>query len=82
MTRDNDFGSWDKWKEKNRAGLDWDVYIKKDGNKVTVTSSNAGIHLTFTSVAKHDPPEVYLALTGDQVAITNIKIHQLKNEKG
>ncbi len=76
VTRDNDFGNWDKWKERNRAGLDWDVLIKKDGNAVTVTSSNAGIHLSFTSVAKHDPPEVYLALTGDQVAITNIKIEK------
>ena len=74
VTRDNDFGNWDKWKQRNRAGLDWDVLIQKTGNTVTVTTSNAGIHLTFTSVAKHDPPEVYLALTGDQVAITNIRI--------
>ena len=78
VTRDNDFGNWDRWKERNRAGLDWDVLIKRDGNAVTVTSSNAGIHLSFTSVAKHDPPDVYLALTGDQVAITNIRIEPLQ----
>ena len=77
VTRDNDFGNWDKWKERNRAGLDWDVLVRKEGNAVTVTSSNAGIHLSFTSIAKHDPPEVYLALTGDQVAITNINIEKL-----
>lgn len=54
-----------------------DEIINKKGNAVTATSSNAGVHLTFTSLAKHDPPEVYLALTGDQVAITNIKKEQL-----
>ncbi len=74
--KNDDFGSWDTWKERNRAGLDWDVLIKRDGNKVTVSSENAGINIKFTSVIKHDPPDVFLALTGDQVVITNIKIRK------
>ncbi|MCR5302376.1 MAG: HD-GYP domain-containing protein [Lachnospiraceae bacterium] len=77
VVRDDDFGNWDKWKDRNRAGLDWDVTVRRDGNKVTVSSENAGVNIKFTSVIKTDPPKVFLALTGDQIAITNIRFHQL-----
>ncbi|MCR4739301.1 MAG: HD domain-containing protein [Lachnospiraceae bacterium] len=77
VTKSDDFGNWDKWKERNRAGLDWNVTVKRDGNAVTVSSENAGISVRFTSVIKHDPPNVFLALTGDQVAITNIHITKI-----
>ena len=76
-TRNEEFENWDKWKALNRAGLDWDVTVRRDGNKVTVSSDNAGINVRFTSVIKSDPPKVYLALTGDQVAITNIRIQKI-----
>ncbi|MCR5672522.1 MAG: HD domain-containing protein [Lachnospiraceae bacterium] len=72
----DEFGNWDKWKELNRAGLDWDVWITRKGNAVTVRTENAGIIIKFTSEAKTDPSDIYLALTGDQVAITNIRIER------
>lgn len=77
VTKNDDFGNWDKWKEQNRKGLDWNVVVRRNGNTITVRTSNAGISTTFTSVIKHDPPKVYLALTGDQVAITNIRFDPL-----
>ncbi len=76
-SKSEEFGNWDRWKERNRAGLDWDVLIRREGNKVTVSSENAGINVLFNSVIKFDPPKVFLALTGDQIAITNIKIQKL-----
>ena len=42
--------------------------------KVLVTGASGGIAIKSTTTLKADAPEVYLALTGDQVAITNIKI--------
>lgn len=76
-TKNYDFGSWDQWKERNRAGLDWEVTVRREGSRITVSAENAGIHTEFISTAKPDHGKVYLALTGDQVAITNIRIQQL-----
>lgn len=76
VVKNDEFGNWDKWKERNRAGLDWDVMITRKGNAVTVSTENAGIIIKFTSEVKTDPPEIYMALTGDQVAITNIRIER------
>ncbi len=50
--------------------------ITRKGNAVTVGTENAGIIIKFTSEVKTDPPEIYMALTGDQVAITNIRIER------
>ena len=79
-TKSDEFVNWDKWKERNRAGLDWDVLVKRDGDKITISSENAGIQIKFTSVIKHDPPDVFLALTGDQIVITDIKIRALSED--
>ncbi|MCR5473992.1 MAG: hypothetical protein K6F28_02190, partial [Lachnospiraceae bacterium] len=76
-SKNDEFGNWDKWKERNRAGLDWEVTVRRNGNKVMVSSENAGVIVRFTSVIKLDPPEVFLALTGDQVAITDIRIRNI-----
>ena len=76
-SKNDEFGNWDKWKERNRAGLDWEVTVRRNGNKVMVSSENAGVIVRFTSVIKLDPPEVFLALTGDQVAITDIRIQNI-----
>ena len=37
-------------------------------------TENAGISVKSTTGVKVDVPEIYVALTGDQVALTNIRI--------
>ncbi len=74
INKNDDFTSWDEWKNLNKQGLDYTVYIKKEGNKVEVRTENAGISIVSTTIIKIDVPKVYLSITGDQVAITNIRI--------
>lgn len=70
-----DFGNWDEWKRKNREGLDVDIRIKYAGNTITVSSENAGLGFRNVTVLPDDkPPKLYVALTGDQCAITGIRI--------
>ena len=70
-----DFVDWDTWKRFNQDGYDVEVRFAVEGNKITVMTENAGISVrndfTLTGIDK----TVYAAVTGDQVAITNIKIH-------
>jgi uncharacterized protein YajQ (UPF0234 family) len=77
MKRSDDFPGWEEWKTINQKGLDCQVHIEKHGNRVIIKTENLGISIENTSVIKDDKPKVYVALTGDQVAITDIR----KSEK-
>ncbi|MBP1590481.1 MAG: diguanylate cyclase, partial [Oscillospiraceae bacterium] len=72
--KSEDFGNWDEWKRKNKEGLDVDIRIKHVGDTITVSSENAGIGFRNVTTIRADVPKLYVALTGDQCAITNIRI--------
>ena len=77
FTREDDFRGWEAWKQENKAGIDCVVDFAWEGNTMTVCTTNLG--LAVKGVTKlPDLPEgketVYAALTGDQCAITNIRI--------
>ena len=69
-----EFKDWNTWKAVNQAGMDCTVSIRRDENTVMVSTQNQGIALSSVTVIKDDPDCIYAALTGDQVALTNIRI--------
>ncbi|MBR6237993.1 MAG: HD-GYP domain-containing protein [Lachnospiraceae bacterium] len=71
--RDN-FKGWDEWKKANKKGFDCTVSFKRDGNKIVTTTDNFGIGLNITTTILDDAEDVYVSLSGDQVALTNIRI--------
>ena len=74
MYRTEDFEGWDKWKEQNKEGLNCTVRFKVDGNIIRTSTVNAGISIKNITYMRNSPPKIYFALTGDQCAITNIRI--------
>ena len=69
-----DFPGWNVWKETNKNGMDCTVKIRRDGSRVTMETCNLGIAIyTATTILDH-VSEIYVALTGDQCALTNIRI--------
>ena len=62
------------WKQKNKSGLECSVHIVKKGNKIILTTSNLGIDIENTTIIEKGAGEVYAAITGDQVAVTDIRI--------
>ena len=71
-----DFPGWNVWKETNKNGMDCTVKIRRDGSRVTMETCNLGIAIyTATTILDH-VSEIYVALTGDQCALTNIRIEQ------
>ncbi len=68
------FEGWDAWKEKNKEGYDCRVDIKKDGDEITVTTENLGVSIINTTKILVQTDVIYIALTGDQCALTNIRI--------
>ena len=71
----DDFCGWDNWKMLNKESLDCTVTFEKKDNIVTVITENAGIFIRAKiEVFDLGDKPVYAALTGDQCAITNIRI--------
>lgn len=69
------FEGWDMWKEANREGMDINISIKQEGNVITTVTENAGIYIKNITTLTSDKQKIYVALTGDQCALTNIKIN-------
>lgn len=69
-----DFEGWDAWKEFNKAGYDTEVNFHVDENHITISTKNAGIDINNTVIVYNTDKVIYAALTGDQVALTNIRI--------
>lgn len=71
---DDRFVNWDAWKDMNRKGLDCSLKIEKENNKIFMTAENGGVHTKAVTTISEEIPQIFCALTGDQVAITAIKI--------
>ena len=73
MKKKPDFPGWDAWKEINRKGMECEVLFDRKGSRVTVKTENLGIDIEYTALIPESEP-VYAALTGDQVALTDIRV--------
>ena len=69
-----EFGGWDIWKERNRNGYDAEIAFNVKDNTVTVETENAGMTVKVLIKLNENDKPLYGAITGDQVAITDIRI--------
>lgn len=76
MKKTSDFAGWNQWKESNKEGLVYDVSFMKRDNRVVTISDNLGIQIqNITEIKeKEHRKKVYVAITGDQVALTDIRV--------
>lgn len=74
MKKKDSFPGWDVWKQFNKDGLECRVEITRSGDKVRVFSENLGIVIEDRIRIHDGAGEVFAALTGDQVALTDIRI--------
>ncbi len=75
MKKGSSFPGWDKWKEINKEGMDVELYLEKKGDCVTLKTDNLGIAIENTTMVTDDKNIVYVSLSGDQVALTDIRIN-------
>ena len=54
--------------------MDCSIKIYKEGNKITVLTENEGVHLKNVTRIDVEVPKIYAALSGDQCALTGIKV--------
>ena len=73
VTRDG-FKGWDYWRKLNKEGFDVAISFEREGGRVVSHTENAGISIKNVTTVKDKDAEIYMALSGDQCAITNIRI--------
>ncbi len=71
-----EFVDWETWKTVNKAGFDCEVSFERNGNLVILKTGNKGIDINNVTKINDAPDKIYIALTGDQCAITNIRIKE------
>ena len=74
VNKNDDFAGWDAWKQALKDGIDCSVTFKRKGNQIITTTENRGLFIKNTTTLNGNPDKLYVAITGDQVAITTIKI--------
>lgn len=73
VEKNDSFPGWDIWKERQKKGIECSVDIAKKGREIIVYSENLGLTVRNRSLIANEN-EVYVAVTGDQIAITDIRI--------
>ena len=76
VKRKDDFPGWEAWKTANQQGMECEVSLEKKNGRVITTTENLGIHIENVTEIDENLGPVYVALTGDQCALTDIRIHQ------
>ena len=73
-TKKSDFCGWEAWKKAHKEGIDVSVSLTRRGNTITVTTENLGVRVENMTILPEEAGDAYVAITGDQCAITNIRI--------
>ncbi len=68
---------WEEWRRMNQTGMEYEALIEARGNRIVLKTENLGLSIENTSVIKDEADKYYAALTGDQVALTDIRVEYL-----
>ncbi len=68
------FESWDVWKERNKKGMECIVSFHRRGSKISITTENLGLLVKNTTILDDEHAPVYVALSGDRCALTDIRV--------
>ena len=74
MKKEPAFKGWDEWKNFGKKGFDTVVTFRRKGNKITTITENNGISIKNVTHIKAETEHIYVSLTGDQVALTDIRV--------
>ena len=74
MKKKEDFPGWDEWKAINKKGLDCEISVERKGSQYILKTENLGIYIENIAIIKNENRPVYLSITGDQIALTDIRI--------
>ena len=57
----------------HKQGLDYVVDIRREGSRIIMRTENAGVAIIGTTTILDGTEDIYLAITGNQCAVTDIR---------
>ncbi len=72
--REDDFVGWEEWKRINKKGYECEIAFRVTGRRITTITENNGISIKNITIVKDRNKEIYASLTGDQCALTDIRV--------
>ncbi len=76
MKKTEDFKGWEAWKEANKEGLEYELKFRRKKRRIRLSTENLGLSLELTiKLPEDEDGEIYVALTGDQCALTDLRVH-------
>ena len=74
MKKTENFPGWDEWKQRNAEGVECELTFEKKGNKISFRTETLGIKIENVTTITDDTRKIYVALTGDECALTDIRV--------
>ena len=74
MKKTKEFPGWEAWKEQNKEGIECEVKLERKGSRITTTTENLGIFIENVTTINDAPEKIYVALSGDRCALTDIRV--------
>ena len=75
VRKSHDFAGWDAWEDANKKGYDCEVIFHRRKNRITMVTENLGIAIRNVTTVTDGNESVYVCLTGDRCALTDIRVH-------
>ena len=70
----DDFTDWNDFKARNKKGQDCELLFHIKKGQIDISTEFCGLSIHSVTTMTDDVPKLYAALSGDQCAITNIRI--------
>ena len=74
MKKTKSFPGWDDWKEALKEGVECEVVFERKGNQIRTVTENLGVYIENITTISESFNKVYVALTGDRCALTDIRV--------
>ena len=68
------FPGWEEWKARLKDGVYCEVFLRQEGDAVVLRTENLGISIHSVVTVREFKGEIFAALTGDQCAVTDIRV--------
>lgn len=75
VKKTREFKNWDTWKEKNKKGMECHISFRINGDSLEMAIENSDFRIKNSTMFLLMPDKLYFTITGDQCAITDIRIY-------
>lgn len=76
VKKTREFKNWDQWKEQSKKGMECHISFRIMGDTLEMAVENPYFRIKNTTMFLAMPDKLYFALTGDECAITDIRIYE------